>query len=46
MEKLIINIIENFHIIMLIIVVLCFFIPMIYTLTKRKKRIENRDILD
>lgn len=46
MEKLIINIIENFHIIMLIIVVLCFIIPMIYTLTKRKKRKEKRDILD
>lgn len=46
MEKLIINLIENFHIIMLIIVVLCFIIPMIYTLTKRKKRKEKRDILD
>ena len=46
MEKLIINLIENFHIIMLIIVVLCFIIPMIYTLTKRKKRKVKRDILD
>lgn len=46
MEKVIINFIEKFHIIWLIIVVLCFIIPMIYTLTKRKKRKVKRDILD
>lgn len=46
MEKVIINFIEKIHIIWLIIVVLCFIIPMIYTLTKRKKRKVKRDILD
>ena len=46
MEKLIINLFENFHIIMLIIVVLCFIIPIIHTLIKKKKRKVKKDILN
>lgn len=46
MEKLIINLLENFHIIMLIIMFLCFIIPMIHILAKRKKRKVKKDILN
>lgn len=46
MEKLIIGFFENFKIIMLAITIICFIVPIIYILIKRKKRQVKRDILD
>lgn len=45
-ENLIIKFIENIHIVFIVVAILCFVIPMIYSVVKRKQRKKKRDILD
>lgn len=46
MEKLILNFFNNIEVVFIIVAILCFIIPMVYTSIKRKKRKIKRDILD
>lgn len=46
MEKLILNFFNNIEVVFIIVAILCFIIPMIYTSIKRKNRKIKRDILD
>ena len=46
MEKIILSFIENIHIVFIVVAILCFIVPMIYSTVKRNKRKKKRDILD
>lgn len=46
MEKIISGFVENIHIVFIVVVILCFIIPMIYTSVKRNKRKKQKDTLN